>query len=71
MTNFWFDPAEAPGVPRWATGVRGDPKVIFFIAEAYATTLVTFVDWAKLIFCDVRTDKQMDGQTDLPVKKVI
>ena len=36
----------------WATVPGGDPKVIFFITKAYATTsiLLTFIDWMKLIF---------------------
>ena len=38
-----------------------------FAIYILATTVVTLVDWAKLIFCDER----MDGQTDLPVEIVI
>ena len=33
--------------------------------------LVTLVDWAKLIFCDVQMNEQTDGQTDLLVEIAI
>ena len=37
-------------------GSGGDPKMIL---------LVTFIDWAKLIFCDARTHERTHGQTDM------
>ena len=33
--------------------------------------LVTFVDWAKLNFCDVRMNERIDGQTNVTVEIVI
>ena len=37
LTNFLDDP-KAPQVPLGPQGFGGDPEVIFFITEAYATT---------------------------------
>ena len=31
LSNFLFDPVDAPEVPHGAPGVKGDPKVIVFI----------------------------------------
>ncbi len=60
------------GVPFRPLEVKCDPKVIFFIIEAYATTFISNIfDWRKLIFCDGWTDVRTDGQTDVIVKIVI
>ena len=49
LTNFWFDPADAPWVPSHRLpGVGVHPKVTYFITEAYSeisiksTVLLTF-----------------------------
>ena len=48
-----------PGLRRGSTpGLRGDPKVIL---------LVTFVDWAKLIFV---TDERMNGWINKQMDKL-
>ena len=53
-------------------GSSGDPKVIFSsLKHMQQHLLVTFVDCAKLIFCDVQMNVQTDGQTDMLIEVVI
>ena len=39
-------------------------KIHFTQCDMQQHLLVTFVDWAKLIFCEGRTDRKTEGHTD-------
>ena len=65
QTNFWFGPTDAPGSAPQPPGIGGDPKVIFFITEAYAATFISNFCWlCEVNFLWQKSDGWMDGWTD-------